>query len=564
MMPLLLSLAALAESPASDPLAAMDAAMSAELERSAELSLPDAPPIYLARTHALVLERSQVTASFGGILSTEDDPLHLAYTEIRVGSPTFDNTGFGGWQTGFSSVGMPDDITEQAARLHLWRSLDRSYKEAVEQHARKSAQFVPPPDHPGDYTMVEPREVREEPAQAPDHAALEALAKQLSGALAEGFDGVKLVRGEVFVGAEAGAHIVRDTTGLVVQRPLAENSVQVVLHARAADGMLLADNHYVTARSTAELGEPAALTEQVRRRAADLAALTKAPALDAEYVGPVLFEDSAAADLFRFVLVPQLEGTPNEVPFDSFFGEMSNASASDVRLGRRVLPIGWEVSDDPTADATFPGSFTYDSEGSPAQAVHLVHDGIVRTALMSRVPRQGIDATNGHARGSLGERARGRASVMTVTAPKTDSAKAIHKRAMALARSYGHDHYVVVRRLQEPSARLRDSPYGWLSDEEAAQVPQPLAIVRVFSDGHEETLRGARFSPVQRYALRDVAAVGPSTTLTYLASSSGQPADGSPTAGLPTRITAPAVLIGELEIVPAPGDPRAVPLLGTP
>ena len=188
-------------------------------------------------------------------------------------------------------------------------------------------------------------------------------------------------------------------------------------------------------------------------------------------------------------------------------------------------------------------------------------DGIVRTALMSRVPRSDIPETNGHARGSLSERGRGRASIVDVQAPGADKGKKIHKKAMALARSYGHDHYVVVRRLQEPSARLREQPYAWLSDEEAAQLPMPLSLVRVYADGREEVLRGARFTQVQRYALRDIAAVGEPVTLTYLASMGGAPVDATPTAGLPTRINAPEVLIGELELVPAPGDPRSVPLL---
>jgi TldD protein len=561
MITLALALAFAADE-AADPIAALDAAMEAELARTGELSLPDAPPVYLARTHALLLEHAEVTASFGGILSTSTDPIHRGYAEIRVGSPAFDNTGFGGWQTGFVSFGLPARITEQGARLGLWRAFDQSYKEAVEQHARKSAQFVPPPDHPGDYTLVTPIDARDVTAPPLDIPALEALATNLSAVLAEDFDGVRLVRGEAFVGAESGTHLIRDTSGLVVQRPVAENSLQVVMHARAADGMLLSDHCYYTARTTADLGEVTGLSAEVRERAAALAALTTAPALDEEYVGPVLFEDSAAADLFRFILVPQLEGTPSEVPFDSFLGELGSGATSDVRLGRRVLPVGWSVVDDPRADPTFPGSFAHDSEGTPSERVDLVEDGIVRTALMSRVPRSDIPATNGHARGGLSERARGRASQVTVTAPKAQSPRQIHRRAFSLARSYGHDHYVVVRRLQEPSARLRDEPFAWLSDEEAAMVPAPLAIVRVFADGREEVVRGARFTPVQRYALRDIAAVGSPHTLDYLASAGGSPADSGPTSGLPTRITAPAVLVGELEIIPAPGDPRDVPLLG--
>ena len=106
--------------------------------------------------------------------------------------------------------------------------------------------------------------------------------------------------------------------------------------------------------------------------------IAEAPALDQEYVGPVIFEDGAALDLFRYLLVTQLQGTPPEVPFDSFFGELGGSRNDAVRLKRRVLPIGWSVSDDPERDSSHPSSFHYDAEGTPASDVSLVEDGIVR------------------------------------------------------------------------------------------------------------------------------------------------------------------------------------------
>ncbi|MCO4744228.1 MAG: hypothetical protein KC912_05530 [Proteobacteria bacterium] len=549
---------------AEPPVTPVSAALSAELERTSELSLPDAPPIYLARTHALVMEQTNILASFGSTVHRNDSPFNVAYIELRVGEPAFDNTGFGGWQTGFTSASLPLQPTEEAVRLELWRGMDRSYKEAVEQYARKSAQFTAPDDYPGDYTLVEPVIDDLGTRDAPDRDGLEALAQRLSATLAEPVDGTRLVRGEVHVGAEAGTLWTLDSSGTHLRRPVAETSVRAVLHAQAEDGMLLADHDYLTAQSANALGTVETLEMSLRVRARRLVKLAEAPAFEGEYVGPVLFEQSAAVDLFRFVLVPQLEGTPDEIPFDSFFGDIGIRSAGDARLGRRVLPVGWDVRDDPLADAAFPGSFAYDAEGTPSQAVDLVTDGIVRTALMSRVPRSDIPETNGHARGALGQRAQGRASIMEVTAPKSDSTRKVHKKAMALAKSYGHDHYIVVRRLQEPSARLRSEPYAYLTDDEAQALPMPLAIVKVFADGREETLRGAQFTSVQRYALRDIAAVGAPETAQYLASADGQPVDSSPTSGLPTRLTAPSVLIGELELVAAPGDSRSIPLLAPP
>ena len=340
--------------------------------------------------------------------------------------------------------------------------------------------------------------------------------------------------------------------------------MRAILHARTSDGSVLADDLYLVGRSLEDLPPTDQIHETLRERMALLDEASSAPAWEDEYVGPVLFEEDAAADLFRWVLVRQLEGTPGEIPFESFFGDLTSGSSSDVRLGRRVLPQGWSVYDDPSEDLRFSGAFTHDNEGTPAQKVELVTDGIVRNALMSRVPRADLDASNGHARGSLTEVARGRASIVHVQAPRRDSARKIHKRALALASSYGHDHYVVIRQLQEPASRLFGDPRAYLTDDQALQLPPPLVAWRVYSDGREEMYRSVEISEVQRYALRDIAAVGEPVTMDYLASAYSFPAAEGAVQGLPTRITAPSVLVGELELFPAPPERQKPRLLDPP
>jgi len=295
----------------------------------------------------------------------------------------------------------------------------------------------------------------------------------------------------------------------------------------------------------------------------DLAALAIAPILDEEYVGPVLFEDGAALDLFRYALVDQLEGTPAEVPFDSWFGELGEVR-DPVRVGRRVLPLEWTVVDDPRAVPTHPGSFRYDAEGTPSQAITLVEDGIVRTLAMSRVPRRGLETTNGHARARVGQRARGRLSLTTIEPDKKRSTRALDHTADRLGHSYGRDWIIVVRRLQEPAILNLDDGSRFDDTEGVVALPPPVAIVRRYDDGREEPLRGAAFAGVHRWVLRDIVAAGPVTSMDYMAASTGGASTLGPTEGLPCRITGPEVLVGEMELVPTPGDPRAVAALPPP
>lgn len=538
-----------------------------ELERSAaELSLPGAPPLYHLRYKLLELDQVDAETAFGSLLRSHTDPYDALFVAVRVGEPAFDNTGFGGWQNGFLADGLGLEPTPTSLRNTAWRTTDRAYKEAVEQYSRKAAQFVAPPDYPGDWTLTGPVQDDLGTAEAAEAEPLVDLARGISAAMVQATpvteEGpIALERAEVHVGHEAGSVTILDTEGTRLRTPVEETTLRALAHVRAADGMLLTDELLWTVRRPEHLPEPESMRDAAREMAADLVRLAEAPALQDEYVGPVLFEGEAALDLFRYLLVPQLEGTPDEVPFDSWFGEMGSQSGTSVRLNRRVLPLGWTVSDDPQRNPDHPGSFRYDAEGVAAEAVDVVTDGIVRDLLMSRVPRKEIEASNGHARGGLGDRARARAAQMEILPPKRMSERKLRKRAFRLASSYGNDWIVVVRRLQEPGIRALSTGYV---DPEGPKLPAPVEVVRVFSNGREEPLRGAAFAGVQRFVLRDIMAAGEQVEGSYMASSAGEPWAYGPTEGLPTWLSAPEILIGELELVPSQPDPQEVPVVPPP
>jgi TldD protein len=559
----LCALAALAQTPVDEDPRVQ--ALIAELDREvAELTLPDAPPIYHARYHLITLDQVDAHASLGGLVETGSSPAAALGFELRVGDPMYDNTGFGGWQNGFGSAWLPRQVTPEALTLEAWRLSDDSYKQAVEQHARKVAQFSPPEDYPGDYTLMPPQRHDGGAATAAPAGPLTAMVRSLSSVFPAD---PRVERGEVYLGHEAGAHVIVDTDGSLVRRPMAETTIRAVIHVRAHDGLLLTDQRLWSVRDPADLPDEAALADEIRGMAADLLAAADAPVLTEEYVGPVVFEDGAALDLFRWLLVEQIEGTPDEIPFDSFFGDLGATSGS-VRLGRRVLPLGWSASDDPTAVPDHPSSFTYDAEGTPAQAVDLITDGIVRTALMSRIPRSDIEASNGHARGGPGSRLSGRATQLLVEPDRHLSTAKLLKKALKLSASYGRDHVIVVRRLQEPAVLDLDPSGGFFffggSDGSDGALPPPVALVRVYADGREELVRGAAFAGVHRFVLRDLAAAGPQHVGTFMAPGNPGGMTSSPTEGMATWISAPSVLVGELEIVPQSGNPRDVPVLVRP
>jgi hypothetical protein len=526
------------------------------------LTLPDAPATYHLRYTLTRIQQLDARASFGSLIAENLRPQSSLSVEFRLGDPQFDNLGFGGWQNGVASTRLAEQLTPHALDVALWRLSDGAYKEGVEQYARKRAQVPDRPDHPGDYTLTGAVVAANSGAVA-EPEGLAALATRLS---AGWLGGPVLDRGEVYVGHEAGARRVLDTEGTDVAVPIHETSLRAAAHLRADDGAILTEQVLWTSRSPADLPPEAAMLSDVRAARDRLAAIAAAPVFDEEYVGPVLFEGEAAGDLFRYLLPEQLEGTPADIPFDTWFGDLGGQS-DPVRVGRRVLPPGWGVVSDPRRPEVHPGAMTHDAEGTPAERVELVEDGIVRTLAMSRTPRKGVARSNGHAWSSGSQRGVAQVTMMEITPDRRVSAAKLRQRALKEAKAYGRDHVLVIQRLQVPAVRGLAQGSGFVmlgGSEDGPALPPPVAIIRLYADGREELLRGAAFASVERFVLRDLVAAGPQSTSNAMSPRYGTWADLGPVEGMASWTSAPSVLVGELELVPAGGDPRDKPVLPPP
>ncbi len=515
------------------------------------LHLPDAPRIYHLRYRLFQLEGVSAEVHAGEVVLSEPFVQNQIGVEVRVGSPSFDNTGFGGWQDGFESASLPAELTPHALDLAAWRLTDRAYKAAVEHHARKTAQWTPPADHPGDYTLTDP--IRDEGAAptVPDQDALVALAVAASAAV--GLHPA-LLNTSAHLGAEAGTEWIVDSEGTAGRRAVSEVSLRVAASVRADDGMLLTDQRLWTASSLKGLPPQDAIAASAAAMGQDLLARAAHAPLANEYVGPVRFDGAAAVDLFRALLVDQVEGTPSEIPFETWLGDIGEAGAA-VRLGRRVLPSGWHVVDDASLRPDMPFAGPYDAEGRRIEPVTLVEDGIVRDLLMTRTPRNGVDG-NGHARGWPGTAPRARVHHLVVTPPRRASPRALHLAAVRAAKAYGEDRYLLIRRLEEPAIPpLTDPDRAGASEV----LPRPVDAVWVDARGNQTPVRNLAFAGVVRWVLRDILAAGADVQSTWMAPFAGDSATMGPTEGLATSARVPAIVVGEMELVPLTSDPADKP-----
>lgn len=559
-------IALLAAAQAADPL--MDAVV-AEMDRAkAELRLPDAPGPWFVSAVAREGTRTAAAASLGAVTDPAiPQPFRQLDVVVRTGSSALDNTNFDTWRDGSGTTRLVAGDDPLALRHDAWLLLDDQYKAAVEalaaKEAARSRRAEPvevPSFAPGEPVVA----VDPVPDVTIDGPALEALVREVSRAFR---DHPAVEVSSVAAAVTAGRIVIADTGGTRVVRPANLAWVTITARVRADDGAVLVDQVRHLALAPDGLPAADALVADAEALAARIEGWRALPAEEEEYVGPVLFEGAAAIDLFRWLLLPALSGTPpvEQAPRGSRVVVWDDrAEPGPVRIRRRVLPSGWDVVDDPLADPGLPSSYAHDVEGVPAERVELVRDGVVRAHLMSRIPSQAMPESNGHGRGETDDPVRAGPAIATVTPERPLSERKLHKTALKLAADYDLDHYLVVRRIRPPGTeRIGGGPWmtgrSFFGFDDAGGLPPPVEVVRVSADGTERPLRGLDLAGLDVRSLAGVVAAGASSTATFL----GGP-DAARGGGYPVTLTAPDVLLGEVELAPSTAPSEKPPRVPSP
>lgn len=530
-----------------------------ELARAMSLQLPNQLPPYLVSMEVLDSNIATTISSFGGTLSGASRPLRSLRAEIRVGDYQLDNSNFNasfGERDGVVSRELPHEEHIPALRREMWLALDQAYKGATEEMAAKLAALEGrPPSKLPDLIRIEPLVTAPLQPQPVDLMHLESITTALTARLA------------AVGGLEEADSIARDWQGVRILcsseghrawMPVGHTIVRVEGVTRALDGSRLRDARSWVAPSPEALPPLEEMLAEVDDMAAWLVALRDAP-IEEDYLGPVLFTPAASVELFRQVLLGELAGSmpPSEPPDE--FNFASAKPMPTARLGRRLLPDGWLVTDDP-GRAALAGSYSHDYEGVPGQALTLVEDGIVQDLLMSRIPRKDVGGSNGHGRSLGNDRRVGLPSVVEVQPRRSKPMRRLERRALSLGRQAGLDYVLVIRNL-EPPALAEDFHISFSGEGPLPGITRPAEAYRLYADGRTEPVRGLQFVGVDRRTLRDIALAGPMSPMTNVMDA--QPGSlrysiGA-VGGLPSTWAAPAVTIAEMELRGSGGaEPRVL------
>lgn len=483
----------------------------------------------------------------------EDHPKRYAAVDVRIGSYAMDSSNlsfevdtqenpeddFG--PEGWKLTRVPVENDPQAVRAALWLLTDLSYKRALRDYQRKTAERALSVRGEGldDFTREAPiTAVRPIPHMDIDLDAWRERARRVTRWLARD---ARIYSPTCWIQASRVINYFANSEGTLLRT--ASTSYTITLHAysRAEDGEPVESFRFYFTRDAAELpGEPA-LTREARVLAQEITALRKAPTL-APFSGPALLDPGVAGVLFHEALGHRLEGERQRDP--------RSGQTFKGKIGQKVLPDFLTVIDDPTLHhvngRSLVGAYEFDDQGVTGRRTVLVENGRLKNYLLSRTPVHGFNASNGHARAEspyqvsmhVPSGPRARMAVLKVTSANRSPRSRMKQALMEEARRQGKPFGLILKMAQGGDTDTYGGNYQ-------AYRTTPGLIYRVDAETGKETLvRGVEIVGTPLVSLEKIIAMGdePDGECVWNASC------GAETGWVPVSTIAPSILTAQVEL----------------
>jgi predicted Zn-dependent protease len=539
-------------------------AMRDEMQRSMkQLHLESmAEPYYIAYKISDT-DQKEEQASLGALTSSGESRNRFLSVTVRVGSYDFDNTNFtaagGGLAALLGSIGagsnmLPIDDSYDEMRRRIWLATDAAYKKAVEDlSAKKAAQQSRNRDETILDFCKEP--ARQESEIMPPVDLKLPDTERLVRAASAVFRTLPLLESssaEIAV-SNTTEHFL-DSEGTTYVRQLPDVNFRASASIQIPTGEIFTDSYTAYGRSLTEFPPDTALLHETNLVVDRLNTRRKGKVAK-RYNGPVLFEGDAAAELFAHNFANQLaarraNGSGNSALISALLGGggggagAANTATNLInKIGSRLLPDFLTVIDNPqlTQADGHPlfGNYKFDEEGVPSQETVLVKDGYLKTLLTSRTPARGLLQSTGNMRerGVL-------PGNLFLDASKTSPAADLRKQLLDLVKGRDLEYGMIIRRLTGNVA---------------------LEAIRVYPDGHEETVRDARIAEVTINSFKDILAVSKERAVYTEHAALTSLAGFSPFSGgdLVTYVV-PDLLFEDMTVEHIPNDSPKLPAIPSP
>jgi len=491
-------------------------ALLTELDRSkAQLKMDQVQSPYFIEYRVNDVEDFAAEAAFGALRENQHAHYRVLRVVVRIGDYKQDS--FYARGQGETTI-LPLDDDPIALRHQIWLATDDAYKAAGEALAEKQAalkQFTADANPVDDFAKAPPL-IAVDPAASlkVDDATWKKTLEDVTSLYKQYPDVQSLSASARFT--TTNDYLV-NSEGTVTRCGKTTYFVQLNGSTQAADGMRLSRSPAYMVARIEELPTHDALLANTKKMLDALIALRRAPIVEEEYRGPVLFDADAADDVVASLIgqnivgrKPQL-GKPNRT---------TGAFATSYKA--RVLPNFLTVVDDPTMKdfqgKSLVGNYGVDSEGVKAQPITVIENGTLTNYLLGRQPIRDFPASNGHGRAATGSFPGPNLGVLLLKSSEAQSPEDLKKKVIQMITDQG-------------------LPFGYRV-ETLGPGNSPRLLYRVYAkDGHEELVRGAVFNELDTRALRTgVIAAGTDSLVSNRMS------------GAPVTVISPSLLFDELEV----------------
>ncbi|MGB7266817.1 MAG: metallopeptidase TldD-related protein [Terracidiphilus sp.] len=505
------------------------------------------PPYFLSYS---VSDASYVgiRAQYGALVDSSASRVRVADVQVRVGSPSLDNTHGAHRASAVNSLQLPLGDDREALTRALWLATNTGYGNALDNYLRVKTEAqvrAKEEDTSPDFSRQAPQTHigAVAPPVVVDRAAWEQRVRELSKIFRDYPD---VYQNMVMLSVQNETDYFASSEGSQVVTPHLQARIVAVAVTRADDGMDLFREQTFEAETVDGLPKQADLEAAMRELGRSLEALRKAPVTE-PFDGPAILSGRAAAVFFHEVLGHRLEGQRQRGD------EEGQTFTKDV--GKDVLPDFLSVVDDPTmtrfGNTWLSGSYQYDDEGEKAQRVDLIQAGVLKTFLMSRLPIASFNASNGHGRAETGHIPTGRQGNLIVTSTKSVPEVNLREQLIEEAKKQGKPYGLYFEDISSGFAvTQRSSP-------QAFQVI-PLVVWRVYVDGRpDELVRGVSIVGTPLAAMKSILATGDKSEVF-----NGE--CGAESGTIPVSAVAPAMLLSTIETQRQPQGTARPPMLPKP
>lgn len=494
-------------------------AMKSELNRSiANLKISNLQSPYFIEYQYVEYDTKSMRGTLGSVEAEDANKTAYINVGVRVGDYSFDNSNF--FDVGLGFFGSSDDEENfkkrkvsyspdyNYLRKEFWLATDAAYKQTAELYSKKEAILKNRmrkdtiPDFIKLGTFPKGNDIKDIPKFDNDYFSntiekVSGIFNSYPEIYTSGVS-VEFIPKRIYYVNSEGIEYIKDTyyTGF-----------EVVAASQDKDGMPIFDHYTTYSINPSDLPNLDSLVKATKLLADNIKEKLSLKQLDDYYVGPMIFADQAAGEIFAQSFLPKLIAQREPLTDGGFSSEDEDA-VFQRKVGGRVLPKFLSVTDKPSLNklnnVDLIGVYNIDDDGLKAQDVEIVKNGYLETLLSDRVPTKRITKSNGHKRG--GSVMFSNIIIDNNNKEKTKSYQELEKSMMEMVKKRELDYGIVITKILDANIRYT-SLYRIMNGNIELPFGKKIYVMegyKLYKDGKKEKFSGMALPPMNVLQFKDI------------------------------------------------------------